>query len=455
MIIEVNQKRLIKMKANILIVEDDKYWQDILFTFLENLNYNIDTAKNLNEAINKINNKMYHFIVTDMNLSDIKTGKTDDYQGWKIIKKVKRLRAFENTPVMVVTGYNNIEIQNKIKRTKYLYLMSKADFDRGKFLNIIKEEVKRVLRRLNSFKGFEVDDCFELKVDEKLLKVKILIFQLKTTIKDWVQDEELLFHPNDINKFKEIILSVLELSNQHKANLVVFPELSVPIDLIHDIQKWSEIQNTIIVAGSHYHKVRNKTISRCPVIYNGKVNYTEKIFPSPNENYGNIIPGKGLGHGEKIIYFKQTIIGNFIVLICSDHLKIQEIRYEILKLKPDFIIVLAFQKDSEDHHLGMGDIVNNDDNSNLFYVYSNNYLEKESDGKSALFGLVRPENRDVLKRFNFTNFIPKGKLIEFKDNENYFIIEIDTHNISPIYKKKVGFEPNVKIIESGISEYSK
>nr|MBK9652830.1 hypothetical protein [Bacteroidota bacterium] len=80
--------------------------------------------------------------------------------------------------------------------------------------------------------------------------VRIMVFQLETTLSDW-KKENGLYYPNNIEKFKTIIKSVLKKAETEKVNLLVFPELSIPKECIKTIKEWSNKNEIIIIAGSH------------------------------------------------------------------------------------------------------------------------------------------------------------------------------------------------------------
>lgn len=58
------------MNILILIVEDDKYMNETLCEVLESEGYNVESATNALDAINKINHseKLYHLLILDYNL---------------------------------------------------------------------------------------------------------------------------------------------------------------------------------------------------------------------------------------------------------------------------------------------------------------------------------------------------------------------------------------------------
>lgn len=88
-----------KDKASILIVEDDANIRETLKTILQQQGYNIDTAKNGQEAIQKSKTKFFNMALLDIKLPDI--------EGTKLL-----ITMHETLPKMIkimVTGYPSLE----------------------------------------------------------------------------------------------------------------------------------------------------------------------------------------------------------------------------------------------------------------------------------------------------------------------------------------------------------
>mgnify|MGYP000857279382 FL=1 len=68
------------MKYNILIVEDDKLLQRGLVASLESLEVEITVASSGNEAIEKIEGKNFHLVITDIMM--------DNLDGFDLIKYI-------------------------------------------------------------------------------------------------------------------------------------------------------------------------------------------------------------------------------------------------------------------------------------------------------------------------------------------------------------------------------
>jgi len=85
--------------AKILVVDDDKSIRKTLAAILEDEGYDVDTAENAREAIEKTNNGFYNLALVDIRLPDM--------EGTKLIASMK-----DTTPKMVkiiVTGYPSLQ----------------------------------------------------------------------------------------------------------------------------------------------------------------------------------------------------------------------------------------------------------------------------------------------------------------------------------------------------------
>lgn len=86
------------MVNNILLVEDDKDLSEALKITLVNAGFCVDIALNANDALQLLKDKIFHVVVSDINL-----GKTNGIELLKTIKK-----NFYTLPVILMTAYGKI-----------------------------------------------------------------------------------------------------------------------------------------------------------------------------------------------------------------------------------------------------------------------------------------------------------------------------------------------------------
>lgn len=280
--------------------------------------------------------------------------------------------------------------------------------------------------------------------------VRVMVFQPKTKLKDW-EEKNGLYYPQNIIKFKKGVYAVLKKAEKERVNLIVFPELSITKECIHLIKRWSQNRESIvIVAGSHYDEKKQKNtdseiVSKCPVIYNGKANYTEKIDPAPAEL--KPFPQKSLNSGNIILIFNNTPAGNFAVLVCSDNLTDRKngAKSKIKKYNLDFWVVISFQRNSDWH---FNEISNDVVGANgRFIIYCNNKVEEYADGRSSFFGIVNKEFYNSLKEKKHIDGKVKNQIICLKDNEDYFILDFDINQTTSEPENRLNFTLNVNLID--------
>ena len=120
-----------------------------------------------------------------------------------------------------------------------------------------------------------------------------------------------------------------------KAKIVVFPEFSIPFELLPEIQRYSDENKIIIAAGSHYvteenldkyknlftSEIQSKDLRKniCPIVMpSSKIVHTEKLLPALVER--EFLNTEGMTHGELKYIFKLTDKLKLGILICFEYL---------------------------------------------------------------------------------------------------------------------------------------
>jgi predicted ribosome-associated RNA-binding protein Tma20 len=234
----------------------------------------------------------------------------------------------------------------------------------------------------------------------------------------------------------------LAQARQATVDMVLFPELSIPEESLSYIQTWSEQTGSIVIAGSHYTKTKKGYISRCPIAVAGKIYFTEKLTPAPAET--SPIAGEGLMPGNNVIYFKNTSIGNFGVLICSDYLDLET--KNLLSIEDlDLLCVPAFQRNSEMYHVRMN-LDCEESDSGLYVAYANTMCGDLGDGRSAFLGLMDNLFLSKLERAGYTDRKPSLKICELTADQTHMVLEVNLHHKKPFAKRTVHTKPNVQLI---------
>ncbi|WP_276965796.1 PUA domain-containing protein [Chryseobacterium sp.] len=288
-------------------------------------------------------------------------------------------------------------------------------------------------------------EIFDLNHQNIQETCRLMVCQFNSELFEWEKKSNLYFL-----KYNETILlkvnEILNISKQHNIDLLIFPELSIPVELIEKLQNWSKNNEIIIVAGSHYHKTKNGFINRNPIIIDGTIYFSEKCTLSPLEK--SAIRGMGAIEGAKIIAFKNSRIGNFANLICADYLN-DEIKDELYKkVDLDLLNISCFQRDSDVYYRRIN-IDCEKSHKGIYISYSNFIDKKYGDGRSAIFGLMDRMFINQLYENGYTDLKPEKKIMEIKSNEEFFICDIHLNNKRPSANRNIDTSPNFTMIESG------
>ncbi|MCQ2592844.1 MAG: response regulator [Treponema sp.] len=116
---------------SILIVDDSYTTRQIEQTILSMEDYLVDTAVDGIDALDKMKNKKYDVIVTD-----IKMPRMD---GCVLIENIRRQELNKNTPVIVISSVYEQETRERFMSAGANAFIVKSDFERGNLLSTVKE----------------------------------------------------------------------------------------------------------------------------------------------------------------------------------------------------------------------------------------------------------------------------------------------------------------------------
>lgn len=291
------------------------------------------------------------------------------------------------------------------------------------------------------------DDKFDVdKVDLRVTRpdtARILIAQATWPETHWREIHGLITHGDTAvaRRFCDYILAQARLNT---VQLVVFPELSIPEELLEVVRTFSEQTGAIVIAGSHYVRTKKGFVSRSPIVVEGRVYFTEKIVPAPAET--SPIPGDGLQPGDRILSFHNTSAGNFGILICSDYLA--DLKDALPLDELDILCVPAFQRTSDVYHSRMN-IQCEESQTGVYIAYANTLCGKAADGRSALFALMDRMFLTKLEQAGYTDGNPQCKICELSETSGYVIADLDLKHKSPLVKRNVHTRANVRIVQMG------
>ena len=109
--IEVKKEAIVKDKS-ILVVDDSNVIANFITSIFDD-NFNIITAKDGNEALNKLVDPLsnIHIMLLDLNMPNV--------DGYQVLKYMKEHDLFKNVKVAIVTGNDSKDVFDKITKEAY------------------------------------------------------------------------------------------------------------------------------------------------------------------------------------------------------------------------------------------------------------------------------------------------------------------------------------------------
>jgi DNA-binding NtrC family response regulator len=194
--------------ADILFVDDDRAILEIVREYLAEIGYRVDVVDNGLTALERIKDKPYHIVFTDIKMPDI--------DGLELLSAIKEYRP--ETEVIIVTGHGSME--SAIQAMKY----GSYDYLQKPFkLNVLKVIIDRIL-------------------DEKKLKQERIV--LKTRVKDRHRYDALV----GISLRMQEIYDTIERMRQASPNVLIEGESGTGKELAaHVIHRTSDrSQNPLV-----------------------------------------------------------------------------------------------------------------------------------------------------------------------------------------------------------------
>ena len=280
-------------------------------------------------------------------------------------------------------------------------------------------------------------------------KIRAVVSQLSCIGDDW-QKVKGRFEVKRQSLFDAQIDTALSLAQRFTADLLLFPELGISPSRVDSLRVWSSETGSVVIAGSHYFKKEGSYISRSPIIVAGEVQYVEKIVPSPHEV--SAIAGKGIEAGEQLLVFRNSPVGDFGVLICSDFLD-SDLRKNLASLQLDLLCVPAFQRKATVYHDRIHVEVEESTNG-IFILLANMLCAGFGDGKSSIFALMDTNFAQDFMDEGLTDSAPATKIVEFSSDKSAVAVELDLENKRPSLPRTVHSRPNVVFLDSETFETS-
>jgi len=123
-------------EKRILIVEDEKNWQDLLHSIVEEEGYEAEIALSYGEALGELQRKAFSLAVVDLRL--VSSTDEENLDGMALLGD-----AFDRrVPVIIVTGYGTPTIVKKAYGEYGVFsFLEKKSFDSSRFRELMKEAI--------------------------------------------------------------------------------------------------------------------------------------------------------------------------------------------------------------------------------------------------------------------------------------------------------------------------
>lgn len=109
------EKSKLTQVEKILIVDDEEIMRSFLLDVFVDEGYELDSASNGEEALEKISRNFYQLIITDIRMPGV--------DGTEVLKKAKEVNP--QTEVIIITGYASPQIKQKCQRLGAAYYIAK------------------------------------------------------------------------------------------------------------------------------------------------------------------------------------------------------------------------------------------------------------------------------------------------------------------------------------------
>lgn len=134
----------------ILLVDDDATILKTFMPALENAGYKVSMANDGSEAIRKLNQQMYHLVITDLNMPG--------FDGIKVLKKTKEM--YPECVAIILTGFGDLSSAiDALRLDADDYLLKPCDPDEFFFRVERCLEKFEMKRKIKAYEGFLTTCC--------------------------------------------------------------------------------------------------------------------------------------------------------------------------------------------------------------------------------------------------------------------------------------------------------
>jgi len=203
----------------ILVVDDEENIREGLKTVLETEGYSVDTVKDGNEAIDKINTNVFDLVILDLKMPNL-----DGYEFLNIVSKTDPY-----LPIIILTGHGSLqEAVELTKRGAFDYFLKPPDIDRL-LTSIVKAlELRKQLLEKGKEKATQPFEALDNIIGESE-EIK----SIKTIVRKVASTDATVLITGESGTGKELIANAIHsLSNRRKGPFIKVNCGSIPETLL-------------------------------------------------------------------------------------------------------------------------------------------------------------------------------------------------------------------------------
>jgi len=203
----------------ILVVDDEENIREGLKTVLETEGYSVDTVKDGNEAIDKINTDVFDLVILDLKMPNL-----DGYEFLNIVSKTDPY-----LPIIILTGHGSLqEAVELTKRGAFDYFLKPPDIDRL-LSSIVKAlELRKQLLEKGKEKATQPFEALDNIIGESE-EIK----SIKTIVRKVASTDATVLITGESGTGKELIANAIHsLSNRRKGPFIKVNCGSIPETLL-------------------------------------------------------------------------------------------------------------------------------------------------------------------------------------------------------------------------------
>ena len=203
----------------ILVVDDEENIREGLKTVLETEGYSVDTVKDGNEAIDKINTNVFDLVILDLKMPNL-----DGYEFLNIVSKTDPY-----LPIIILTGHGSLqEAVELTKRGAFDYFLKPPDIDRL-LTSIVKAlELRKQLLEKGKEKATQPFEALDniIGESEEIKSIKTIVRKVAST------DATVLITGESCTGKELIANAIHSLSNRRKGPFIKVNCGSIPETLL-------------------------------------------------------------------------------------------------------------------------------------------------------------------------------------------------------------------------------